>query len=159
MLGNKLKATLVRYCELSVPVLTQLKAWMKRAPRFQFTDTDTFNASSLRVAVATNDKGEPQSITIVEKMLFCSGFAVRPDAGQDVAMQAGAAIDRVIEQQAALEGISKIFLVAPSDFEMQEDGMTREIKNVRLFLRSVPQTTIAQGTWGQHRSTAARYLN
>lgn len=142
-------------------MLSQLKSWMKLNPIKHINDNcdqSSFTTPSTRIAVAVDETGKAISYTVVEKMLLTSAFAVNPKITPGEGRLAGDAIDKEMEQQAALEGISKAFVMVPAGFPLQEDAYTREVKNVRVFIRSIPQTTIAQGTWGQHNNTSATRL-
>ena len=153
---NKFRATLLRYHEMSLPMLTQLKSWMKGAQSLNIVNVD-YNAPSLRVAVAVTPTGEGVSYTVIEKMMLCSAFAINPKASVSEAQLAGDAIDKEMEAQAQLEGIGKVFLMVPEGNPLQEDANTTEIRNVRVFIRRIPQTVF---TGNAHNlPLATKYIN
>src|ERR1700691_209409 len=115
MFKNKIKATLLRYCDLYRPALTQLRSWMKRSTSFNCLDLESFSATSLRVASATNEAGETVCYCPIETVLMVSAYAVNPSATPEQAQRAGDAIDRQLEWHAQQAGIQKMLIVLPKD--------------------------------------------
>jgi hypothetical protein len=132
---------------------------MRNAPSFQNCDLDTFASTSTRIVTAVNERGA-LCHSVVEKCLFLSGFAVNPQTKPQDAFAAGNAIDALLENESQLEGISKMFLLVPASAEpLADDELTTEIKNVRVYLRRIPQTSMMNNTLGIAQSATAHYIN
>jgi len=148
----KIKASLLRYCEMSWPSLALLKRWMKLAASFNGFDLDGFSNPSLKIAQATDADDQPICFCPVETVFLVSAYAVSPAATQAEARKAGDALDALIARQATMSGVSKMLIVVPRDHPELEG----EWKEVRIYERKI-QPTVMQG--GCHTSSPVAYLN
>ena len=130
-----MKATICKFCEMSWPALTQLKAWIRRSTSFNTFDVNELTTPSLRVASATDDKGETLVYVPVENVLMVSAYAVNSNATPIEAQQAGDAVDSLIERHAQQAGISKLLLVARVDQPGLPEG---DWKTVKILERRIP---------------------
>lgn len=147
---NKLKATLLRFRDLSWRDMTQLATWSKR--RF---DTEHVTSPSYLVAAAKNAAGDVVCYANIRTVMLISYFAVNPQATPTEAYLGGDVIEKEVERQAALAGISQVLVVVPEDHRAVLDG---EWKNLRVYEREIPQTTIPN-LGCSYPSQAAQYLN
>ncbi|MGB8989912.1 MAG: hypothetical protein WCC37_25165 [Candidatus Sulfotelmatobacter sp.] len=150
-----IKATVLRYCELSWGMLTKFKAFMKWSTFCTF-DPAEFTTPSLRVVTATNERGEHIVFAPIETCLFVSGYALSPTATKDEAFQAGNAMDAMVARVGKENGISKMLVVlpknAPADLLENEDGEV-----IRVFVRKIPQSVLMGAVTVTPLQTA--YLN
>lgn len=128
---NKIKATLLRFKDLSWRDMCQLKSWSKRP-----FDVENLTSPSTRIAQATNGRGETVCYANVEAVMVVSGYAVNFLATPEDAQIAGDSIDKEIARAAQLAGISKVLILVPED--CPTDG---EFKTIRVYERAVPQNT------------------
>jgi hypothetical protein len=161
MLSN-IKTKVRRYFELSWSELTQLSSWIKLSPSRNHVNNDTFAAPSLCVATATDEQGNAICHTLLETVIFVSAFAMSPGVTQQQAQLAGDRLDAVIGELGAHLGISKYLVICSADALMQEgaDEDLREIKNIRLFERVIPQATAKLMLGYQSNASAdVKYIN
>ena len=158
MSNNNIKATLLRLCDMTWQSLTELKQRLKLT-RFNYTDLDTFAAPSTRIAHAVNERGETVCYTVAEKVFLISGYASSLTATPEDYQRGGDTIDGVLQDAAQLEGVGKYFMLVPNDCPLGDDPDSHEIKNVRVFVRRIPQTQPMQGLGYPKAVTAAKYLN
>ncbi|HEY6767998.1 MAG TPA: hypothetical protein VI386_24855 [Candidatus Sulfotelmatobacter sp.] len=137
---TNIKASLLRYSDMSLSALTQLKAWMKRSASFSNFDVESFAATSLRVASATSATGETLCYCPIETVFMVSAYAVNPNATPTEARTAGDAIDAQVARQAQLAGVSKLLIVVPADNPCLQENEWSDFKEVRVFERKIPNT-------------------
>src|ERR1700693_2390484 len=124
MLSN-IKARILKYFDLSWKDRTLLKAWSKLSASFNSFDPENFSATSLRVAKATTEDGEPIAFCPIATAFIVSSYAVNPALDEGSAQRAGNLIDWHIEQAAQLAGISRCLVVLPSE-SPQRDAKIRD---------------------------------
>lgn len=146
-----IKASLFRYCDMSLYALTQLKNWMHLSKSFSNFDPESFAATSIRVATATNKYGDPIVFCPVESILFVSGFAVSPAATLEEANRAGAAIEAQIIQQAQNQGISRVLIAVNEDSPAIPEAKELRLRVFELKVPSVPD-------WYRNQPSATQYL-
>jgi hypothetical protein len=128
---------------------------MKRSASFNGFDLESFSATSLRVASATNEDGEALCYCPIETVLMVSAYAVNPSITPEEAQRAGDAIDRQLEWHAQQAGIQKMLVVLPKD----HPGLPLdEFKEVRVFERKIPQSAM-MGLGSFNTKPAATFLN
>jgi hypothetical protein len=155
----KIKAKIRKFFELSWPELTELKSWLKESPASCHISPETYAAPSLAVATATAD-GKTICHTLVETVLCVSAYAIAPDATEKQAAEAGNRIDSVLDELGSHWGISKLLVVCSADVPMQDTEDMREVKNIRLFERVIPQATATQMVgYKSTPSTNVKYIN
>ena len=147
------KATVLKYSELSWSALTQIKAWFQRSPaRNGFTLENFANNPSLKVAQAVNSVGQTIILTPIEPCYIIGAFLQDPDA-TSVEMRRGCdSIDVEIARLAQREGITK-FLIAIPDSHPSQPGE----RCVRVIERVVPQIAAVQV--GCHTQSATAHVN
>lgn len=155
MLSN-IKATIRRYFELSWSDLTNFKSWLQRSAAFNSFDPESLASPSLRIAVATNGQNQPIAYCPVEQILMVSAYAVNPNATAIEAQRGGDCLDAEIARHAQMHGISKLLIVVPENY----DGLPKsELKTMRFYERTVPQTVSAYGVDCLTPSHATQYQN
>jgi hypothetical protein len=154
---NPITARILKYCDMSISALTQLKAWAKRSGGFNLFDPENFSASSLRMATATNARGETVCYAPIETVFMISAFAVAPNVSPEDARLAGDMIDSTIAREAQRHGINKLLLILPKDFPELPEG---EWEEVRTYTRKIPQI-IGSGGMSCYKPTSlpAAYQN
>lgn len=149
-----IKASVLRYCELSWAMLTQFKAFIKWSTFCNF-DPLEFTTPSLRIAQATNESGEPIVFCPLESCLFISGYAMNPKTSEDEAFRVGNTIDAEVARLGKQLGITKMLIAvprnAPADL-LEEDGEV-----IRVFVRKIPQSVVMGAT--ATAPSPAMYLN
>src|SRR5438445_13275940 len=93
MLMNNMKATLMRWCQLSWGQRVELKAWAKRSKSFSSFDVSEFENPLLKVATATNATGETVVYCPVQTCFLVNAFVVSPSATPEEATSAGDLLD------------------------------------------------------------------
>jgi hypothetical protein len=149
-----IKATLLRYSEMSLSSLTLLKSWMRRSASFNMFDAENFTASSLRIAQATNEQGETLCMCPIETVFLVSAYAVSPNTTPSEAQMAGDILDGAIARIAQQQGIQKLLIVVPKDHPALPE---EEYEQVRVYTRRIPQPLAMQGV-GCFNATSA-YIN
>jgi hypothetical protein len=151
----KIKASLLRYCELSWEMLTHFKAFMKWSTFCRF-DIEQFSTPSLRIATATRGNGEPIVFAPIETCLLVSGYALNPTVTKDEARIAGDIIDAELARLGQQMGVTKMLVVLPKDCPeslLEEDGW----EEIRTYTRKIP-VSAAMGT-AITTPSPAMYLN
>jgi len=160
MLSNKLKATILRYCDLSYKSLVELKQWAKRSASFNSFPPENFASPSLRVAVATNSDGETVCMTPIETVFLASTFLVNPLATQAEALAAGDEIDRQLSMEAQRVGASALLIMVPASNPKFRGKEWSDFKTMRVYERKFPNTVGTGGiTLGKSNSTATNLIN
>jgi hypothetical protein len=153
---NNIKATLMKYCELSWESLTQLKKAIAVSRSFNNFDATTFNSPSVRVAVAVNEQGTPIAWCPVETIMVARAFAVVPGTSPEDAQRAGDAIDAEIAAVAAAKGITRLLLVVDAN----HPGMGGdEWRGLKVFERQIPNLTSENQTMGRLTPHPEIYIN
>jgi len=147
-------ARILKYCEMSLPALTALKAFMKRSASFNGFDVDSFNPS-LRIAQVTDVQGNPLVFCPIEQVYMVRSFAVSPKATEAEARRAGDIIDQEIAHQAQRAGITKLLLVVPNNYPNLPD---EKFEQVKIFVRKVAPAIAMQGV-GYHAQSPTQYVN
>jgi hypothetical protein len=146
-----IRATLLRFCELSWQARTELKAWLQKD-----ADKECFsNPTTLRVASAQNAGGQAVSYCLVEQAFVVSGFAVNQNATPDEAQLAGDSITMKLEDEATRAGASKLLLVVPRGCPAPGG----EWKELKVYERRIAQAVALGGVACATSSQATRYLN
>ncbi len=106
-----------------------------------------------RVAKATNEHGDEVLVvyyTTVGKVFLITGFSVNPFASVKEVQHAGDVIDRLLEQEASLAGISALHILTPGKDECEE---------VRTYTRQLPQTAAMVVGCFDTTTPSPKYLN
>ena len=106
-----------------------------------------------------NGRDETVCYTVAEKVLLISGYASSLTTTPEEHQRGGDTIDRVLQDAAQLEGVGKYLMLVPHDCPLGDDPDSHEIKNVRIFVRRIPQTQPIQGVGYPKAVIAAKYLN
>jgi hypothetical protein len=104
----------------------------------KITASITKTPSNVRVAKAAYTDGAPLVIANVENILVINGFASNPSASPKEAWQSGDAITDEVIKSARLEGVSKVWVVAPDAY----DGP--DVRTIRVVEEKVPQALTSQ---------------
>ena len=89
-----MKATILKYCDMSLAALTSFKTFLKWSTFCKF-DTAELSTPSLRIATATNERGEYSVFAPIENVLLVS-YCMSSNNSKDQARRAGDAIDAEI---------------------------------------------------------------
>ena len=150
-----LKATLLRYCDLSWKSLTEIKSWFKRSGARDGFNVESFNNPKLQVISATNEDGQTVAHCLVESCYLFSAYLTNPEfKGEPEQQQAGNVIDGALAHLAQREGITKLLIVLPDSFPSQP-----EERWVRTVERKVPQIAAIQAMGSFTQLPATRFLN
>jgi hypothetical protein len=160
---SKIKATIIRYRDFqfaaSWAALTQLPNWLSRTKTFNSLDYEGSASPSLRVACATNERGEAVCYTPIENVWVVSGFAINPAASPEEAQQAGDAIDAEIEREAQQAGVTRLLIMVPAtNSALVPEGLD-ELKGVRVFERKIPTVEQARCYVPAASTSPVRYFN
>ena len=152
-----IKASLLRYCELSWASLTQLKTYMGLCKScFNRFDPEMFASPSLRIAEATSEQGKPLMFVPIENVFLVGAYAVAPNTTQEEAERAGDEIEALVARQASMAGISKILMLVPPNY----DGpYADEVKHLRVIERKIPNAISMGGVRLQDTPSAHSYIN
>lgn len=153
---NNLKARILKYCEMGWKELALLKRWMKHSTTFNTFDPEAFSSPSLRVAVGTNEQGDPIVFCPIESVLMVSAYAVSPSLSPAEAQRAGDVLDAAIAREAQRAGVSKLLLVLPKDYPVLPDSEWRE---VRVYERQIAQPLAMSGVDCSSTSAVNKFLN
>src|ERR1700730_6289327 len=104
--------------------------------KIKATITNTQN--NVRVAKATDAEGAPLVFANVENILVINGLASNPSASKEECRQSGDAITGEVIKSARMEGVSKIWIVVPDNY----DGP--EVRTIRVVEEKVPQALTSQ---------------
>jgi hypothetical protein len=139
----KIKATLLRWSELSWDAIKQFNILMR----------GQVATPSLRVAIATNEQGDPLVIAPVETVLLVRDFVTSANATDEEKQRAGDAVDMEVAALGQRLGIGEVWIVVPEGASAPED------ETIRVHIRKITHND-AVGVVIQNpsRSTAA-YLN
>jgi hypothetical protein len=147
-----IKATLLRWSELPWSAIKQFNQFMFKSTFCR----DQITTPSLRVAIATDENGEPLVVAPVETVLLLSGFAISPNASKEEARRCGYLIDVEVAALGQQLGIGKVIIVIPKDAPalLEEDGW----QEIRTYTRKIPQSA-AIDVVIPTQSRSAAYLN
>jgi hypothetical protein len=145
----QLKATVLKYCELSWHDLRNIKRWFKREEARDGFTLESFSHPSLRVAKAENSVGQTICLTPIESCYVVGAYITNPEATSVELTRVGDSIDRELERIARREGVAK-FLIALPDSRPSEPGE----KWIRVIEREVPQSVLMGGV-SRVQTTAA----
>lgn len=147
-----IKATVLRWSELTWDAMKQFNIFMYKST----FSRDQIATPSLRVAIATNEKGEPLLVAPVETVLLVSGFTISPGTTGEDAKLAGDAIDLEVARLGQQLGIGKVVFVIPKDAPalLEEDGW----EEIRTYTRKIPQCDVT-GFVIPTPSRSAAYVN
>jgi hypothetical protein len=104
----------------------------------KITATITKTPSNVRVAQATDADGAPVVFASIENVLVVTGHSINPSATAEEARQSGDVITGEVIKSARLEGVSKIWVVAPDSY----DGP--DVRTIRVVEEKVPQALPTQ---------------
>ena len=119
----------------------------------KITATITKTQSNARVAKATDAEGAPVVFANIENILVVTGHSINPSATEDEARQSGDAITGEVIKSARLEGVSRIWVLAPDDY----DGP--DVRTIRVVEEKVPQTLTTQRIGCYSPVPSVSYLN
>ena len=153
---EKVKAQIRLYWELSWGELTELKSWLKARPSPCPITQDTLASPHLCVGTA-KDGNATIAHVLIEPCLVVAAFAISPTATSEQKYAAGSKLDDCINSLGAQWGISKCLML--SDIPIKEDDGVREIKNVWLYERTIPQATSNMMGNKSPSTNATKYLN
>jgi hypothetical protein len=111
---NSIVAKLIPYTKVPHQTFLPLQNWLSGFELSPF---------SVQVAVATNEKGDPivtVCYTKVDAAFLITALVVDPKATAAEKHEASQGIDRLLESQAQLAGVTKLFLVKPGANECKE---------------------------------------
>lgn len=149
-------ARIFKYCELSWPALTELKAWLRKSTTFNTFDMSMFANPALRVATATDASGNTIAYCPVESCFLISAYAVNPKATEAEATLAGDEIDAMLESEGQRAGISKCLIVLPPN----HPGLPLdEFREVRVYERRIPLGVRSGGIPCYNQTQATHFLN
>ena len=139
---NTIKATLLKYHDLSWNTLTEIKKWFGQSSRSRdgFTMDSFVNNRKLQVATATNSVGQNIAHCLIEPCYMFSAYVLNPEATEIEQRRAGDVIDGALAHLAQKEGVQKLLLLLPDSYPSQP-----EEKWVRIVERQVPQIAAIQG--------------
>lgn len=99
----------------------------------KITATITKTESNVRVAKATNAQGVGVALASLENILVIANPQRSPSASLEEAKHSGDAITGEVIKSARLEGVSRIWIVAPDSY----DGPN--VRTIRFVEEEVPQ--------------------
>lgn len=134
-------------------MLTYFKAFMKWST-FCRLHTTELTTPSLRIAQATNERGEAVAFCPIESVMLLS-YVLRPGLTKDEAGRAGDAVDAEIAKLGKQLGISKAMIVMPEGLTIPDD----EGETIRVHIRKIPQTVAIGLATSVTQSQAGKYLN
>ena len=143
--GN-IKATLVRYADLSRSALIQITSWSRGRGL-------NHNPSAVQVATAVNSNGETVCHCTIEPCYMLAS-APNPLATKQERYLAGEVIEDALVSQAQLKGVSRMLIVLPDGFPSDP-----EERWIRIVEREVPQIAALQGVGCLVQSATVSYLN
>lgn len=138
---NNIKASLLRYCDMSWSALTELKRLLQQSAVVgSVFDVESLSNPSLRIAQATNAVGQVICFCPIEQAVVINPLAFNPKATEIEMYAAGAAIEAELAHQAALSGVSKLLMVVPDNMP----SMPGE-RFIRIVERKIVPAVITQG--------------
>lgn len=146
-----MKATLLKYCEMTREALTQLKSWLQRFPNG--FDVENFHNPTLKIAQSTNAVGQVVCYCAVEPAYVITSLATNPQATEIEVRTAGDYIEGSIAREAQLTGATKLLLVVPDTLPSQPDE-----KWIRIVERKIIPRTLAMQGIGDDQSTSVMKL-
>lgn len=152
MLEN-IKANILRYCDMSLSSLTDLKKWMKQNVLLMEFDVAKLSNPSLRIAQATNAAGQTVCFCTLETAVVIGQLAYNPRATDIEMRSAGASIEEVIAHDAAQSGATSLLMVIPDNMP----SIPNE-KFIRVLERRIAPTITKQG-FDPQATQAARFIN
>ena len=105
----------------------------------KITATITKTPSNVRVAKATDAEGSPVVFVNIENILVVTGHSINPSASPEEARQSGDAITGEVIKSARLEGVSRVWVVAPDSITTGPD-----VRTIRVVEEKVPQALTTQ---------------
>lgn len=99
----------------------------------KITATITKTQSNVRFAQAKNKEGVPTALASVENILVIANPQSNPEVSIEEAVQSGNAITSEVIKSARLEGVSRIWVIAPDGY----DGP--DVRTIRFVEEKVPQ--------------------
>jgi hypothetical protein len=160
MVFNDMRATLLRWWEMSWAARTQLKAWMQQAASFNEIEPEAFNDPLLRIAEVRNAQGDPVAFCPVQTCLLINGYAVGPHVTPEAAHQAGNLIDSMLEFEGQRMGVSKLLIAIPADHScLQESDLGMEFKEYRVYERHVPASFAVSGVGLFDSTPVMKFIN
>jgi len=151
-----MKATLLKWWEMSWPARTKLKAWMRQSASFNGVDPVTFSDPSIRIAQASNEQGEPLVFCPVQTCFLLDGYAVGPEVTPEEAHRAGDLIDSMLEREAQRAGVSKLLICIPEGCPNLPEG---EWKTVRVYERLIPSAVNTHLIDASATAQASHFIN
>lgn len=140
---STIRAVLGSFYDLSAVI--EFQSWLCiRGLYNQFN----FNSQNQKLARAVNDQEEVicyVSYTPIDDVFLITDFAANPKATREDAQIAGDAIDRLLEKQAQMAGVSRLLMIIPGKHECEELRVYRPV----TFLQGIGCFTPSQ----------AHYLN
>ncbi len=104
----------------------------------KITATITKTPSNVRVAKATDAEGSPVVFVNIENILVVTGHSINPSASPEEARQSGDVITGEVIKSARLEGVSRVWVVAPDDYTGPD------VRIIRVVEEKIPQALTTQ---------------
>ena len=104
----------------------------------KITAAITTTQGNVRFAKATNAQGVSLALASVENILVIANPQTNPATTLEEAYQSGDAITDEVTKSARLEGVSRIWIVAPDSY----DGP--DVRTIRFIEEKVPQFSTTQ---------------
>ena len=160
MFINNMKATLMRWCQLSWGQRVQLKSWANQSKLFSSFDVSEFENPLLKVATATNATGETVVYCPVQTCFLVNAFVVSPSATEEQATLAGDLIDSQLSTEAQRAGVSSLLIMVPDNHPaLLDNEKFGDFQTCRVYQRNFPLTVNSGGISLRKPAQATQFLN
>ena len=141
-----MKATLLRFCELSWGQRVEIKNRLKKSKSFSNFDVQEFNNPLLKVATCSDGNGNTLVFCPVQTCFLINAFPVSPEASPEAAIAAGDLLDSELAFQASRAGVSSMLIMVPDDHPaLRDKEKFGDFKTVRVYQRDFPLTVNSGG--------------